>query len=176
VNTEGVLVVDPLTGKALAPSAKSISHATADLRVNISDLIPFGKPLFWQVYGDLTTVNDAALFVPSLDPNNLFVQSIVDTTLVANLADTLNFVLYSGIENWTSDRTKFWVRRSAMGTPQNTTLEYHDSAVGAGMDWNALPSKLNIYLRVKYLRHHDASAQENSFIARMLELEMKSYF
>jgi hypothetical protein len=48
--------------------------------------------------------------------------------------------------------------------------------VGAGMDWNALPSKLNIYLRVKYLRHHDASAQENSFIARMLELEMKSYF
>lgn len=178
VNQESILIVDPVTGKAAAPSVKNISHASADLRMNLADYIPFGRPVFWQAYSDVTTVNDGGLFMPSLDPNNLFVQSVADTTLVVNIIDPVNFMLYGGIENWVSDRTKFVIpaKSSAYGVAQNTTLEYHDSSVGAGFDWNAMPSKLNIYLRVKYLRHSDSFAQENGFIARMLELEMKSYF
>ena len=48
--------------------------------------------------------------------------------------------------------------------------------MGAGLDWNAIPSKLNLYTRVKYLVHYDSFSAENGFIARMLEIELKSYF
>jgi hypothetical protein len=41
---EGILVVDPTTGKALPPSVKSTSYFTADLRMNLSDYIPLRKP------------------------------------------------------------------------------------------------------------------------------------
>jgi hypothetical protein len=175
-NNEGILVVDKATGKALAPSIKGISHASADLRMNLSDYIPMGRPVFWQAYGDMTTVSEGAAAFPSLDPSNLFVQSIADTTLIFNVVDPLNLMLYTGIENWVSDRTTYHIARNGFMKPQWTTLEYHDSCVGTGFDWNAIPNKLNLYMRVKYLKHHDSFSDENSFIARLLELEMKSYF
>jgi hypothetical protein len=104
------------------------------------------------------------------------VQSVADTTLVAGVSEAVNLLLYAGIENWVSDRTSFNIIKNGFLQPQNTTLEYHDRSVGTGFDWNAIPSKLNLYGRIKYLQHHDSFAGNNDFSARMLELEMKSYF
>jgi hypothetical protein len=175
-NFEGVLLVDRATGRALAPSVKSISHASADLRLNISDYIPLRRPLYWQAYSDITAISEDSLFIPSMDPNHLFVQTIADTTLVAGVTETFYMMLYMGIETWNSNRSTYQIARNGFLRPQLTTLEYHDRSVGAGFDWNAIPSRLNVYMRVKYLVHHDSFSAENGFIARFLELEMKSYF
>jgi hypothetical protein len=175
---EGILIVDPVTGRALPPSIKSNSMLALDLRLNWADLLPLRRPLYWQVYGEANTVYDNSAFIPSLtaESNVLFTQTILDTTLVAGVTDNLSMLLYAGIENWLSDRTRFYIPSSGANRPQWTTLEYHDRSVGAGLDWNVIPSKLNFYTRIKYLVHHDSFADRNSFIARYLEMEMKSYF
>ncbi len=175
-NFEGIVNADPVTGLALRPSTKSISNLTADLRMNLADYLPLrNRALFWQVYGEVLTVNDASLMVPSLDPSNLFVQSIADSTLVYSMTDTVNLILNLGVENWVTDRMpkQFVNNRNRL---QNGVLEYHDRAAGVGFDWNAMPGKLAVYFRAKLLNHHDSMAAENNFQARQLMFETKSYF
>jgi hypothetical protein len=175
-NFEGIVNADPLTGQADLPSVKSISNATADMRMNLADWLPLrGRALFLQVYGEILTVNDASLFVPSLDPKNLFVQSILDGTLVYNMTDSVNLILNLGMETWLSDRLpQSFVNNR--GELQKGTLEYHDRAGGVGFDWNAYPGRLSVYFRAKLLSHHDSSAAANNFQARQLWVETKSYF
>jgi hypothetical protein len=175
-NFESIVNAQPTTGLALAPSEKSISDLTADMRMNLADWLPLrGHALFFQVYGEVLTVDDQAVMVPSLDPSNLFVQSILDSTLVYNLNDTTNMVLNLGMENWVTDRTvqEFMDNQ---GHWQNGTLEYHDREGGVGLDWNAIPNKLNLYLRVKLFDHWDSFAGQNNFTSRQMWWEMKSYF
>lgn len=175
-NYESIVNADRSSGLADAPSVKSISTATGDLRMNLSEFLPMrGRNLFFQVYGSLMTVNDSTMVVPSLDPNNLFVQGIIDSTLVYNLTDDVNMLLNLGIENWVSDRmpTQFM---NNDGQLQNGTLEYHDREGGIGLDWNAIPNKLNMYFRVKLIDHEDSFAGQNNFQARQMWWEMKSYF
>lgn len=175
-NFEGIVNADPETGLALPPSVKSISNASGDLRMNLADWLPLrNRALFLQFYGEILTVNDGDLFVPSLDPQNLFVQSILDGTLVFNLTDTVNLILNLGMENWASDRmAKSFVNNR--GEVRSAVLAYHDRAGGVGFDWNAVPGRLSLYFRAKLLHHHDAMAPENDFLARQLWVETKSYF
>jgi|GEM_PF-6275082 len=174
-NMEGIVNTNT-SGQAYAPSRKSISNASADMRMNLGDFLPLqGRSLFWQTFGEILTVDDNALFVPSLDPNNLFVQSVVDSTLVYNLTDSVNLLLNFGLEDWVTNRiaTSFVNQDSQT---QNATLAYHDREAGVGMDWNFIPNKLNLYFRVKLLDHEDSFAAQNNFQARQLWFQMKSYF
>lgn len=175
-NYEGIVNADRVTGLADLPSVKSISDASADLRMNLADWLPLhNRAFFLQVYGEVLTINDASLFVPSLDPSNLFVQGILDSTLVYNMTDNVNLILNLGIENWTSDRLPDQLLNNR-NVLQKGTLEYHDRGAGLGFDWNAIPSKLSVYFRVKLLAHQDSSAAENSFQSHQMSVETKSYF
>lgn len=175
VNYEGVVNTNA-QGQALAPSVKSISNATADLRMNLADYLPLqNRALYWQAYSEVLTVNDNPVYVPSLDPNNLFVQSLVDTTVVYSATDTVNLLLNIGMENWVTDRIATYFENNN-GQYQNATLEYHDREAGVGLDWNFIPNKLNLYFRVKLLDHEDSFAHQNNFQARQMWWEMKSYF
>lgn len=175
-NYESIVNSDRITGQADLPSQKYISDATGDLRINLGDWLPFrGRALFFQTYGEILTVNDSSLAVPSLDPQNLFVQSILDGTLVYNLNDSVNLMLNMGIENWATDRVATQFTNND-GQLQNGTLEYHDRQGGVGLDWNAIPNKLNLYFRVKLVDHYDSFASQNSFQARQAWWEMKSFF
>jgi hypothetical protein len=172
MNYEGFVVADRATGLALAPSAKSISNATVDLRTSFPVT---GRTMFWHAAGEITTVNDASLFIPSMDSSNLFVQSVADTTLGYNVTDPIVMLLYMGIENWSSDRT---VDRftNIRGENVKGTLEYHDRTAGVGLDWNARPGKMAVFARAKVMYHHDSSAMSNDFVARQLMFEVKTYF
>jgi hypothetical protein len=174
-NYEGIVNSDPVTGLALSPSTKTISDASLDMRMNISDYLPLGRPLYWELYSELLTVNDTLLLVPSTDPWNLFVQGIVDSTLVYNMRDDVVLLLNLGIENWTSDRMPlaFFNNNEEM---QRGILEYHDREAGVGLDWNALPGKLNLYFRAKLLDHYDSASYWNSFQSKQLMAQMKTYF
>ncbi len=176
MNYEGFVVSDPVTGLALPASTKSISTASIDTRVDLDDWFGiFGNHVFWQTYGEITTVNDTGLFMPSLDPSNLFVQSILDTTIAVNPIDNVVLSLSMGIEEWRSDRT---VRdfTNMRGEQVKGTLEYHDRTAGVGLDWNIRPNKLAFYMRAKLVYHHDSSATSNDFVARQTMFEIKSFF
>lgn len=174
-NMEGI-VNSTSQGLAYAPSLKNISVATADMRMNLGDYLPLqGRELFWQVFAEALTVNDAMLVSPSLDPNNLFVQSVLDSTLVYNLTDTVNLLLNLGVEDWATNRiaTSF---TNQDGQVQNATLAYHDREAGVGLDWNCVPNKLNVYFRVKLLDHEDSFSAQNSFQARQMWWQMRTFF
>ncbi len=175
MNMEGIVNSTP-QGQALAPSIKDISVATADFRSNLGDYLPLeGRELFWQLYGEMLTVNDSALVAPSMDPNNLFVQTVLDSTLVYNLTDTVNLLLNMGLEDWATNRiaTSF-VNQD--GQTQNATLAYFDREAGVGMDWNFIPNKLNLYLRVKLLNHYDAFANQNNFHEIQMWWQARTFF
>lgn len=174
-NFEGIVNAERDTGLALSPSTKSISVASADLRMNVTDYIPLGRALYWQTYGELMTVTDTQLFVPNLDPWNLFGQSILDSTFIYNVHDDVVMLLNMGVENWVSDRMPLAFINNR-GEWQKGILEYHDRQAGVGLDWNALPGKLNVYFRAKLVQHYDASAMGNSFQSRQMLWEMKTYF
>jgi hypothetical protein len=174
-NMEGVVNSTP-QGLADAPSIKYISNGTADMRMNLADYLPLGgHALFWQTFGEILTVDDSGIYAPSLDPDNLFVQSVADSTLIYNLTPSVDLLLNLGIEDWATNRiaTSFV---NEDGNEQNATLEYHDREAGAGMDWNFIPNKLNLYFRVKLLDHEDSFASENNFQARQLWFQMRSFF
>jgi hypothetical protein len=144
--------------------------------MNLADWLPLrNRALFWQIYTEVLTVNDQSLAVPSLDPHNLFVQSICDSTLVYNLTESVNLILNLGMENWVSDRMVKQFQDN-QGHLQNATLEYHDREGGVGLDWNAIPNRLSVYLRIKLLDHVDSFASQNNFQSRQMWWEMKSYF
>ncbi|MGH7441144.1 MAG: hypothetical protein ACREKE_00570, partial [bacterium] len=174
-NMEGIVNSTP-GGLAYAPSIKNISVASADMRMNLGDYLPMqGRELFWQVFTELLTVNDSMLLTPSLDPNNLFVQSVVDSTLVYNLTSSVNLLLNLGIEDWATNRiaTNF---ENQDGQMQNGTLAYHDREAGVGMDWNFIPNKLNLYFRVKMLDHEDSFSAQNNFQERQLWWQARTFF
>jgi hypothetical protein len=176
-NMEGIVNTNK-AGYADAPSAKSIYNWSGDMRMNLSEYMPLqNRACYWQVFSELLTVDDQS--APCFTADNLFMQSVVDSTLIYNMTDNVNLLLNMGSENWVSDRISgpdSGLFLNQNGTMQNPALEYHDKEAGVGVDWNFLPNKLNVYLRCKILEHEDSYSALNCFEARQLWFQIKSYF
>ncbi len=158
---------------------KYYNNASAELRYAVNKLVGIPNDLFFELYGELTTLYNGADLMVDYDPNNIFCQSIVQSFLVYNITKKINLMVFGGLERWTSNNVERW--DLAQATPALSWngpyygLDYADQAYGVGIDYDFAP-RTSVFLRVKNFAHFDREVPANDFSGLQLYLELKNFF
>jgi hypothetical protein len=153
------MVSNAVTGE----TNKSLASAVFDLRFELSRLINFKRDLLLHVYGELNNLSADFNPVVSYDPDRMFSQNIITSTLVYNVINSVNLLGYWGMERWASRSVEPY------------GLDYLENMYGVGADWDVGP-RTGLYLRVKNYFHKDMQVPANNFHGWMFYLELKSFF
>jgi len=156
-----------------ASTTKFFNNASADLRYAVNKLLGIPNDLFYELYGELSTLYNGADMMVDYNPNDIFCRSFVMTFLVYNVTKKVNLMAFGGLERWTSDNVERW--SSVSQVDPDFGLDYADEAYGVGIDYDFAP-RTSIFLRVKNFAHFDREVPENDFHGLQLYLELKNFF
>lgn len=142
---------------------KYLNNILILLRYELSKLIRLKQPLFFEFYGELITLSNAADIMVTYDPSKLLSQNLMSFCLVYNIIKKMSLIGYIGIERWASN--------NVIPKP----IDYLDNAYGIGVDYD-LTGRAFLYLRLKNFYHYDTVVSANNFNGWRMWLELKSFF
>ena len=161
INTSGEEYM--VSNSSTEDSNKCLSSAVFDARLELNRIFAVKRNLFLHIYGELNNLTDKFDALVSYDPDKLFSQNILSTTLVYNIMNGVNFLGYWGMERWAS--------RSA----KPAGLDYLENVSGIGADWDVAP-RTGLFFRIKNFFHKDMQFDANNFHGWQFYLELKSFF
>ncbi|MCX8094222.1 MAG: hypothetical protein N3E50_08680, partial [Candidatus Goldbacteria bacterium] len=142
---------------------KYLNNILVLLRYELNKLLRLKQSLFFEFYGELITLSNAADILVTYDPSKLLSQNLMSFCLIYNILKKINLIGYIGIERWASE--------SVIPKP----IDYLDNAYGIGIDYD-LSARAFLYLRLKNFYHNDAYVPANNFSGWRVWLELKSFF